>query len=162
MRGCAISLWHTLETSSKNLKLIIKIYRNNNRPRKELFRPLKLVDNFYYKFKQQLNSYHINTIKSYLVLLNSFIVKEDIKYNSDIRFRMARDAIRDTLRDIGLTQHIADNSWKVINLVLKDTIKSYFDMRFSSDNDGILLHLGELWWFRCKSNNSNRTIASLT
>lgn len=94
----------------EGIKLIIKIYRNNNRPRKELFRPLKLVDNFYYKFKQQLNSYHINTIKSYLVLLNSFIVKEDIKYNSDIRFRMARDAIRDTLRDIGLTQHIADNS----------------------------------------------------
>lgn len=94
----------------QGIKLIVRIYRNNNRPRKELFRPLKLIDNFYFKFKDQFTSYHLNTIESYLNLLNDIIVKEDVKYSHDIRFRMAKDAIQNTLKDTRLTQHITKNS----------------------------------------------------
>lgn len=94
----------------QGIKLIIRIYRSNNRPRKELFRPLKLIDNFYFKFKDQLTSYHLNTIESYLNLLNDIIIKEDVKYSHDIRFRMAKDAIQNTLKDTRLTQHISKNS----------------------------------------------------
>lgn len=94
----------------QGIKLIIRIYRSNNRPRKELFRPLKLVDNFYFKFKDQLTSYHLSTIESYLNLLNDIIIKEDVKYSHDIRFRMAKDAIQNTLKDTRLTQHITNNS----------------------------------------------------
>ena len=94
----------------QGIKLIIRIYRNNNRPRKELFRPLKPIDNFYFKFKDQLTPYHLNTIESYLNLLNDIIIKEDMKYSHDIRFRMAKDAIQNTLKDTRLTQHIAKNS----------------------------------------------------
>lgn len=94
----------------QGIKLIIKIYRSNNRPRKELFRPLKLIDNFYFKFKYQLTPYHLNIIESYLNLLNNIIIKEDVKYSHDIRFRMARDAIQNTLKDTRLTQHVSKNA----------------------------------------------------
>ena len=94
----------------QGIKLIIKIYRNNNRPRKELFRPLKLIDNFYFKFKYQLTPYHLNIIESYLDLLNDIIIKEDLKYSHDIRFRMAKDAIQNTLKDTRLTQHVSKNA----------------------------------------------------
>lgn len=92
------------------IKLIIKIYRNNNRPRKELFRPLKMVDNFYMKYKSALPLHKINTIEDQLSILDSYISKSDAKYNEDIRFRMARDAIKNVLDDIRFKKHISNNS----------------------------------------------------
>ncbi|WP_417241252.1 SIR2 family protein [Celeribacter halophilus] len=91
-------------------KLIIKIYRNYNRPRKELFRPLKLVDNFYFKFKKDFTEHDINIINDYCELLNSFIIKEDMKHSRDIRSKLAGEAIRRVLSDIKVSKHISENS----------------------------------------------------
>lgn len=91
------------------IDLILSIHKKN-RHRKELFRPIILVDNFYRKFKNHFNDDDITNIVKRCELLLELFRKDAQKYDRDIRFRLAFEAVNQVLRDINLSKHIKVNN----------------------------------------------------
>lgn len=90
------------------VNLIFKIH-SRNRHRKELFRPVILIENFYNKFKSSLSDSQIENINLKCDRLISIFQKDASKFNKDIRFRLAFEAVSNVQKNIKLIVHVKEN-----------------------------------------------------
>ena len=90
------------------VNLIFKVHAGN-RHKKELFRPIILVENFYNKFKTVLSPEKIDDIELKCERLISLFEKDAPKYDRDIKFRLAFQSINNVLTSIKSFKHLQEN-----------------------------------------------------
>ncbi|EHU1830499.1 SIR2 family protein [Acinetobacter baumannii] len=90
------------------INLIFKVHAGN-RHKKELFRPIILVENFYNKFKTVLSPEKIYDIELKCERLISLFEKDAPKYDRDIKFRLAFQSINNVLTSIKSFKHLQEN-----------------------------------------------------
>lgn len=91
------------------LKIIKQILRTNRRIKRELFRPLTLIDNFYFKFKLHFKHYQISQILENLGELKSLLAKNNYHFNDEKNYLRANESIDKVTKDIHLVIHVNDN-----------------------------------------------------
>lgn len=102
----------SIELAMKNfdngINKIFLVYRNN-RYRKELYRPVKLILPFYDKYYRFLSKSNLENIINKCNDLNKIFNKDSSKFERDIQFRRARENVNKVLSSAKLQLHIIEN-----------------------------------------------------
>ena len=95
----------------QNALIILKqILRANRRIKRELFRPLALIDNFYFKFKINFDDSQRLQIVNNIQEIKSLLTKNEYNFSDEKNFQRANESITKVTTDINLVNHMAKNN----------------------------------------------------
>ena len=84
--------------------------RANRRIKRELFRPLALIDNFYFKFKINFDDSQRLQIVNNIQEIKSLLTKNEYNFSDEKNFQRANESITKVTNDINLVNHMAKNN----------------------------------------------------